>query len=467
MVFTDYNFLLFFVVVFVLYWAIRKHRWQNFLLLAASYYFYGSIQIWYVILLGLSTLVDFFIAGKMPAHPERKSRLIAISLVVNLGVLAFFKYNEFFLGDMLVFLSGLGINADTTVTSILLPAGLSFFTLKKMGYMFDVSRGTLKPTHSLVDFSLYVSFFPQIISGPIDRPQNLLPQIDSQRSWNFDLFFKALPLLVMGWFKKIVIADSLQVLVGRVFSSNDPSGLFLLSGALGFTLQILADFSAYTDMSRGIALLFGFTTPENFRQPYLSISPTDFWNRWHITLSTWLRDYVFFPIQRALMKSQFKAGRFVVTVIPPMATMLISGMWHGAHLNFILWGLYWGVLIVLYQSLGIRGDWRPASRLTLILAWSIMFFLIVFSWAIFRAPSTDWLIHALRIAFLRPSQGEFIFSLIILTTVFAYAIPLIVHALLERYAKESWWQAIFQAVVVALIIVYANSAEADFIYFQF
>lgn len=467
MSFTSYNFLLFYFIVFVLYWTVRERRWQNLILLAASYYFYGSLQAWYAALLGFSTLVDFFLARGMAARPQHKRSLIWVSLLVNLGVLAFFKYYNFFASDVIAFFGDLGIKTDPFITNIVLPAGLSFFTLKKLGFVLDVSRGTLKASPSLVDFALYVSFFPQLISGPIDRAQSLLPQIEAARVWSSSFFLNAWPLLVMGLFKKLVIADSIQILVGRVFSTQDPSGILLLSGSLGFTLQILADFSAYTDMSRGMALLLGFTTPENFRQPYLSISPTDFWNRWHITLSTWLRDYVFFPVQRSLMRSRFRSNRLMIAATPPLVTMLISGMWHGARSNFILWGLYWGVLIVLYQSLGIRGDWKPATNGKSLLAWVVMFFLIVFSWLIFRAPSTTWLFHALSISVLPPSRSEFIFSLIILSTVFAYAIPMMIHYLLDRSTPESWGRAVFYAVAFALVIVYSNAAPADFIYFQF
>jgi D-alanyl-lipoteichoic acid acyltransferase DltB (MBOAT superfamily) len=467
MAFTSYDFLLFFLIVFILYWVIRERRWQNLLLLAASYYFYGWVQAWYAVMLGASTLADFFLARGMASMPDRKRLFMGLSLVVNVGVLAFFKYFNFFKDDVVSLLNGVGFQVDPLLITILLPAGLSFFTLKKLGYMIDVSRGTLKPTHTFIDFALYVSFFPQIVAGPIERPQKLLPQIELLRIWKMEFFYEAWPLLVTGVLKKIVIADSVQVLVGRVFSSNDPSGILLLSGTLGFTLQVLADFSAYTDISRGIALLLGFTTSENFKQPYLSISPADFWNRWHISLSTWLRDYIFLPIHRSLLRSRFKSNRLIVTFIPPLMTMLISGVWHGAHSNFIIWGAYWGVLIILYQSVGIRSDWKIASKIKLLLAWLVMFSLIVISWTIFRAPSTAWLIHALDISLLPIPRNEFIFSLIILTTVFAYSIPMVIHHLIDRYAQGSWYQAIFLAAAVALSIMYSNSASADFIYFQF
>lgn len=465
MVFTTNAFLLFFLIVFVLYWGMWERRWQNILLLIASYYFYWSVQTWYALMLGLSTTVDFFLARGMAAYPQRRGQLLSLSLVLNLGVLAFFKYFDFFSASVAMFLSGIGLVTDAPVLKILLPAGLSFFTLKKLGYMIDVSRGTLKPSHGFIDFALYVSFFPQLVAGPIDRPQKLLPQMEPPRIWRADFFYNAWPLLVMGFFKKLVIANSVQVLVDRVFGLHQPSGFLLLSGALGFTLQIFADFSAYTDLSRGFALLLGFETSENFRQPYLSLTPTDFWNRWHISLSTWLRDYVFFPVRRIVLRYQL--NETVAMSIPPLVTMLVSGIWHGAGLTYIVWGLYYGILITVYQLAGIRGDLKPASKLASFFAWLLMFSWIVFGWAIFRSPSMNWLLQILFHSPFISSQSEFILGLITITMTLAYSLPLLLKHLLDRSANDSWGHAAFYALAACLVIVYINSTSPDFIYFQF
>lgn len=463
--FTSYDFLLFFFITFILYWVIRGRRWQNLLLLAASYYFYGSLQIWYAVLLGVSTLIDFFLVRGMASQPARKRLFIWLSLVLNLGVLAFFKYFNFFINDAATFIETLGVQSNLFLAHILLPAGLSFYTLKKLGYMLDVSRGILKPTTSLLDFSLYVSFFPQLVAGPIDRPQNLLPQIEAQRTWKSENLTQAFPLLLMGFFKKIVVANSIQILVDRVFGFSQPSGLLLVVGALGYTLQILADFSAYTDLSRGFAHLLGFQTPENFRLPYLSLTPTDFWNRWHITLSTWLRDYVFFPIRRTLMR--YKLHETLAMSIPPIATMSISGVWHGAGLNFIVWGLYYGVLIAAYQLVGIRGDWKPSNKLTALFAWLVMFTFIVFGWMMFRSPSLNWMFTSLLYTSFIPPRNELILAVITLTATAAYSLPLLLNDWLEVHAKETWAQAAYYAFALTLIVIYINSTSSDFIYFQF
>lgn len=463
MSFTGFDFLIFFPAVFALYWLARGVRAQNLLLLAASYVFYGWLYPWYAVLLGISTLADYALARRLISHPERKRTWLALSLILNLGVLAFFKYNGFFLPSLM---GGLG-EFDPLLAGIALPAGLSFYTLKKLGYMLDLSRGTLPPARGLTEFALYVSFFPQIVAGPIDRPQKLLPQIESPRLWKPDLLYNAWPLLVMGFFKKFVVADSVKVMVDQVFSLNQPGGLLLTAGALGFTLQILADFSAYTDLARGLALLLGFETSENFRQPYLSLTPTDFWNRWHITLSFWLRDYVFFPIRRALMRARTRLPEFWLMSLPPLVTMFVSGLWHGAGWTFVIWGLYYGVLIAGYQLAGVRGDWKPASAWGRRLAWLLMFTLIVFGWMIFRAPSLGWLVNALTGSPFVKSQEELVTALTAFSTALFYSLPLLIRWGLDRLPRESWLPAAYHAAAAAAVIVYLNLSSPDFIYFQF
>src|SRR4030095_13301288 len=315
---------------------------------------------------------------------------MVIGLVLNLGVLGFFKYYNFFIEDLARVVNSLGMQSCFFLTRILFPAGLSFYTLKKLGYLIDVSRGTLQPTYSFIDFALYVSFFPQITSGPIDRPQKLLPQIEEQRIWKPELFYSAWPLILMGLFKKIVIANSVGPFIDRIFHLEQPTVLLAIIGALGFTLQILADFSAYTDLSRGISFLLGFETSENFKSPYLSLTPTDFWNRWHITLSTWLRDYVFFPVRRLLLSRQGQLPAWLGQFIPPFVTMLVSGIWHGAGWTYLLWGGMYGVLIPIYQAIGMGGNWKPRNRFCAFFAWLVMFSFIVFGWLLFAAPSIQW-----------------------------------------------------------------------------
>ena len=295
MSFTSITFIIFFAGLFAVYWLMRRSRWQNLFLLAASFFFYAWVSPWYAVLLAATTAADFYLALGMVRWQNRRKTFLVFSLIMNLGMLGFFKYFNFFSASAAAVLQGIGLVVEPAVLNLALPLGISFYTLKKLSYILDVYSGVMQPVRSLVDYELYVAFFPQVISGPIDRPRQLLPQIQSERRWLPGNFNAAWPLLVMGLFKKLVVADTIKIMVDKIFILTLPGKLLLLCGGLAFTLQVLADFSAYTDISRGLAYLLGFKTSENFRRPYLSLTPTDFWNRWHITLSSWLRDYIFFP----------------------------------------------------------------------------------------------------------------------------------------------------------------------------
>ncbi len=468
MIFTTYDFLLFFLIVFALYWLVRRMAWQNILLLVASYVFYAWVHPWYALLLGLSTLADYGLALGIARNRTRTRMFVALSLALNVGVLAFFKYYNFFSDSLFGLLSGLGLQADFLLVRILLPAGLSFYTLKKLAYLLDVSRGTLEPARDLIAFGLYVSFFPQVTAGPMDRAQKLLPQIQSPRTWKAEYFYNAWPLLVMGFFKKFVVADTIKTIVDRVFALGEPTILLTAAATLGFTLQILADFSAYTDLSRAIAYLLGFDTSENFKYPYLSLTPTDFWNRWHITLSTWLRDYIFFPLRRALLRRQGRLPDWLIQSAPPLVTMLISGIWHGAGWTFVLWGLWYGVLIVAYQMLGMGGNWKPSNKLKTFAAWLVMFVFIVFGWLLFRAPSLGWVVNVLASSSLIGTLEEQAVALIVLSMTAFYTAPLAVKWLMDRrLAPDSYIHALYYAAATVAVLVYLNSSSPDFIYFQF
>ncbi len=467
MSFTSQTFWFFFAAVFLLYWLARDKRRQNAILVFASFLFYGWVEPWLAFMLGISTVIDFFLAKGMSENKARVRLFLSLSLLLNVGVLAFFKYYNFFSDDLARIASLLGMQGDLFFTRIVLPAGLSFYTLKKLGYMIDVSRGTLQPTHSLLDFALYVSFFPQIVAGPIDRPQKLLPQIESTRTWKAEYLYSAWHLILMGLFKKVVIANSVGSMTERIFNLQEPTILLAIAGALGFTLQILADFSAYTDLSRGIAYLLGFDTSENFRSPYLSLTPTDFWNRWHMTLSFWLRDYVFFPIRRFLLGRQPRPPEWLVLALPPLVTMLLSGVWHGAGWTYLLWGALYGILIVVYQIVGMGGIWKPGTLARTIFAWLVMFSFIVFGWLLFAAPSLDWVINVFSNPFFGSREQQAV-AVIALSITAVYSLPMIAKLILDRYLHEdSIFRSLYHAVATAMIFVYVNSTTPDFIYFQF
>jgi len=469
MSFTEYNFLIFFIIVFSAYWLIRRRAWQNALLLTASYLFYGWIHPWYAALLGLSTLADYFLALGIAARRERVKRYMALSLAINLGVLAFFKYYGFFNERLFQWLAGLGIQVDAFTVRLLFPMGLSFYTLKKIAYMLDVSRGTLEPSRDLVEFSLFVSFFPQINSGPIDRAQKLLPQIHSERAWKAEYFYRAWPLIVMGMFKKFVVADTLASLVViPIFNLQSATALMMVTGALGFTVQVLADFSAYTDLARAAAILFGFETSENFNAPYESLTPTEFWNRWHITLSTWLRDYIFFPLRRALLRSKNRLPAWLTEALPPLATMLVSGIWHGAGWTYVFWGVFFGALIAIYQALGLGGSWKPGRWWTRFLAWLTMFSFIVVSFLIFRAPSIHWLFVNLASNPMIGSREQIVVVIFNLYIVAVYSLPLILKWLMDRFlSADSFLHEIYLTAATILALLFINAAAAEFVYIQF
>ncbi len=333
--------------------------------------------------------------------------------------------------------------------------------------MLDVSKGVLQPTHELAAFALFVAFFPQITAGPMDRAQKLLPQIQSPRSWTPDNFYRAWPLLVMGMFKKFVIANGVGPTVGRIFHLTNPTGELALAAALGFTLQILADFSGYTDIARGISYLLGFETSENFRNPYLSLTPTEFWNRWHITLSTWLRDYIFFPLRRALVRRKASLPDWAVQSVPPIVTMLISGLWHGVGWTYLVWGGLYGVSIAVYQLLGLRGEWKPVGTVKVVLAWLVMFSITILAFLIFGAPSLGWIGDLFSSPFFGTVEQQAV-ALLMFSLVAVYSAPLIAKLLLNRYFKpDSIVISLYYAAATMVMFIYINSASPDFIYFQF
>lgn len=452
MAFTSYEFVVFFPVVFVLYWAVPNKRWQNFLLLSASLVFYGWLASWHVLVLLASITADYLLALGMGRWKQRAGIFLQLGIALNLGLIASVKY-YFVFGSVLM--------------GVILPLGVSFYTLKKIGYLIEVRRGSLQPERDFIAFGAYVSFFPQVFSGPIDRPRRFLEQLNSPRMWSSAHIFNAWGLIVMGLFKKVVIANTVKVFVDQVFLMREPSKVFLVVGALGFTLQILADFSSYTDLSRGIAFLLGLQTSENFNQPYLALTPSEFWNRWHISFSFWLRDYVFFPLRRALLKAR-RIPELVSGALPPLVTMFISGLWHGTGMTYIVWGLYYGILIVLYQWAGMRGDWKPQNRLVRFIAWLVMFALIAFGWMIFRAGSLPWLWNALTVTPLYRSPVELTAALVVLLMVLFYSALFLAKHILDRvFPSRAGLHALYYTFAFAMTLVFFNSSSPDFIYFRF
>ncbi|NPV57351.1 MAG: MBOAT family protein [Anaerolineae bacterium] len=468
MSFTSLTFILFFIVTSVAHWLIRSRRWQNLLLLAASYVFVGYSSLEAVAILAAGTAVDALATGGMVSRPQNKKALLWVSLATNLGMLLVFKYFNFFAANVTGMLAGLGLETNTLTLKMALPLGISFYTLKKIAYVVVVYRGTLTPDGGWIDFALYVAFFPQFAAGPIDRPNHLLAQFSRTRTWHWENFFDAWQLLVTGVFKKLVIADTVANVVERIFLLEAPSIALLLVGGLGFTLQVLADFSAYTDLSRGVARLLGIESSPNFNAPYLAVSPSDFWNRWHMTLTAWLKEHIFFPLRRALARRELGRWRWLAWALPPLVTMLASGFWHGTGWTYILWGLYYGVLIVIYHALGLQPERWSAFTPKRALAWVVMFGLTVFGWLIFRAPSLKWLGDILTGSPWLYGRADLVACLSSLSVIGVYALPLLVYHLLDRWQfSHAWLRPLVHAASAALTIIYLNAAPQDFIYFQF
>jgi alginate O-acetyltransferase complex protein AlgI len=347
--FTSVEYLILLATVFVLYWTIRVRTVQNALLLATSYVFYGWVHPWFCILIAASTVADYFFARAIRAQPSRARLWLGASLVFNLGLLGFYKYFDFFAANVHAALTEVGIPSDPVVLGVLLPVGISFYTFQTLSYTIDVYRGELEPRRSFLDFALFVSFFPQLVAGPIERARNFLPQVERARRFRWDLFASAWPLLVSGYFKKMVVADNVASSSDLVFALESPSFTVLLAGTIAFAAQIACDFSGYTDIARGSARLLGFELIRNFNLPYLAISPSDFWRRWHISFSSWIRDYLYIPLGGS------KAGGKLRLLLVLLASMGLSGLWHGAAWNFVLWGVFHAVVLFLYHAHGLRG----------------------------------------------------------------------------------------------------------------
>ncbi len=472
MSFASSSYLIFFLIVFIFYWRVRDKDQQNGILLLASYLFIGWLAWEFAAILFVLTLSDYLIAQKMSAETDAnlRQRWLRLGVGINLGSLLFYKYFNFF-SDSIQQLFGL-FNFEFSAYHIhfLLPLGISFYTLKKISYLLDLHRKTAKFERNFISFALYAAFFPQVIAGPIEPHRKFFPQLAKARQWDWGNFHQAWQLLLMGFFKKIVIADNIKVIVDKTYQLGEPAKILLIAATLAFTVQILMDFSAYTDLARGFAFLLGLETSKNFERPYLALTPTQFWDRWHITFSNWLRDYIFFPIYRSLSRKYRNAKKYLPLIIPPLVTMLVSGLWHGAGYTFIAWGAFHGLLIILYQALGLGGRWQPKTKANAFFAWLVMFVLIVFSWSLFRASTLSWWYQAWFNAPWTHAniQQEMVATLVTLLLTAFYSSFLLAKLLLDKYfPNRVWLQGVFFALLTVLIIVYTNSASPDFIYAQF
>ncbi|HEX4241931.1 MAG TPA: MBOAT family O-acyltransferase [Steroidobacteraceae bacterium] len=472
MIFQSLDFLVFLVAVFALHWLLPL-RARNLFLVVASYVFYGYVHPWFLYLLWFVTLAVYGCGRGMAALPAYRRLFMWLGVGACLGMLGVFKYCNFFVDNVVMAGRALGFDLSQPTLRIALPVGISFFAFQGMSYVIDVYRGDIHARRSLIDVALFKAFFPQLVAGPIERATHFLPQIEAPRKLDAALCLEGAYLIIWGFFKKLVIADNVSVIANKVFALAHPGFPLLWAGVLAFCVQIFADFSGYTDIARGTAKLFGFNLIENFRHPYLSSSPVDFWRRWHISLSTWLRDYVYIPLG-GNRGGRLAAARNV------MITFLLSGLWHGASWNYVLWGGYWGVLIVIYNNLIRRVPGAAAGHgVRRALAVLVMFALTNVGWLMFR--ETD--LHRLGIDFaLSPAAAtalEWQAACYFIALTALYSLPLIAHMYLDanrgvegefRSAGRLHSLAARSATAVVLfggILLLRAASSADFIYFQF
>lgn len=462
MLFNSITFAVFLPVTLITYWlAPPKHRTR--VLLAASYLFYAWWDARFLSLIWISTLTDYSIGRRLAAEESEGTRrkLLGASVAVNLGMLGVFKYWNFFIESAASLLESGGLAPNVPTLEVVLPIGISFYTFQTLSYTIDIYRDRLKPEMDLTRFALFVAFFPQLVAGPIERARILLPQLSALpaniRSVDW---LGAVTLIARGLFRKVVIADSVGRFVSDVFNSPDDfAGLTIATAVVGFSIQIYGDFAGYTDIARGTARLFGVDLVINFRSPYSARSFDDFWRRWHISLSTWLRDYLYIP----LGGNRKGPARTYVNL---MATMLLGGLWHGAGWGFVIWGFLHGLYLVVeraHRSLRSRPEFRLPPGL--------VFLIVTLTWIPFRATSASnaW---AVLNGLLNPLQGRHLAGgvlavglMSVLTVVFDKAE--LSGALVPSTRRSPFVQGLTAGAAIVISVAFATQSDVPFIYFQF
>lgn len=468
MLFNSYAFWLFFALIWVIY-RMLPHRGQNLMLLGASYYFYACWDWRFLPLILTTTLVNYFTAIGMEKSddPRRHKWLMAASAVVSLGLLAYFKYFGFFAESAVEMLTWLGFNADIKMLNIILPVGISFYTFQTMSYTIDVYRGQIKPTRSFTDFALYVAYFPQLVAGPIERSSSLMPQItNSRKNRPHGDFSEGLYLVMLGLFLKVVVGDNLGFIADGIFAAEkgDLTGTEALVGVYCFAFQIYGDFAGYSSIARGVSKWLGIDLMTNFRMPYLARNPSDFWQRWHISLSSWLRDYLYIPLG-GNRGSKFMIYRNL------MITMLLGGLWHGAGWTFLIWGGLHGAILCSYRVLGDRV--KLPKLWGRIIATVFFFHLVCLTWLFFRADTLAQAIEMLGLIFTHQEMtplANYGLRMIVFfcAPLMAYEIWLDQAHTLRRLETARWgWRAAAYCYFVFMLIVFPPPVFGQFIYFQF
>lgn len=485
MIFNSIEFALFLPIVFLLYWYVcnKNLKLQNLLVLFASYFFYGWWDWRFLSLIIFSTLVDYSIGLAMEKSSAVKKRklLLWCSILVNLGFLGFFKYYNFFLENFIAAFSLFGQPVSANSLNIILPVGISFYTFQTLSYTVDIYRNKLNPEKDFIAFAAFVSFFPQLVAGPIERATNLLPQFSKHRRFSYHKAVDGMRQILWGLFKKVVIADNCAELANMIFNNSDSyPGSMLVIGALLFTFQIYGDFSGYSDIAIGTARLFGFSLKRNFAYPYFSRDIAEFWRRWHISLSTWFRDYLYIPLGGS-------CGGVKMKIRNTFIIFLVSGFWHGSNWTFIVWGalnaIYFLPLLLTNRNrnnMDVVAKGRLFPTLRESFGMFSTFLMAVFAWIFFRAES---LTHALN--YIQGIFSESLFTLPILDKYSLFKLALItvlltIFLIMEwlgrtnEYAIEGVrirlnkkvvrWS--FYLIIWSLVFIFSGN-EQEFIYFQF
>lgn len=472
MSFVSVAFFVFLPIVFFLYWMVQRwHGWQNLCLLIASYVFYGWWDWRFLILILITSLSSFF-SGFFIEKSRFKRLYLFGNICLNLGILGLFKYYGFFADNLNLLLSQFCLSLDMPTWRIILPVGISFYTFQSLSYSIDVYRGKLRATRDVVSFCTYIAFFPQLVAGPIERATNLLPQMLGPRSFDYDEAVDGLRRILWGFYKKLVVADNCALAVNQIWDNYpDANALTLLCGMVLFTFQIYGDFSGYSDIAIGTAKLFGIRLMDNFRLPYFSRSIAEFWRRWHISLMTWFRDYLYIP----LGGSRVGASRTACNIF---IVFLLSGLWHGANWTFVVWGAYNAVLIVVGRWL-----WKSSSKEDRLVGWKDLgavistFILVVLGWVVFRADNLSDAVGYLysltdalaSFSFGMPAYGKMAIVYCVLFVIIEWVqrdriCPLQLSGCWLGQYRWSRWLVYY---LLFMLTFFGRGEEQTFIYFQF
>lgn len=475
MLYTSFKFLLFFPIVCLFYFLFKKEKTRKIWLLISSYFFYICWNAYYSLLLLFSTIVTYLSGKYISKYPKKKKTFLIISLVINIGILFFFKYANFFIDNLNNILNIFKIS-NFNHLDILLPVGISFYTFQALSYTMDIYRGDVKEEKSFLDYALFVSFFPQLVSGPIEKSKDFLPQLKIKHNFDYDRVKKGLLIMLVGFIFKMVVADRIAIAVNTVYGNlSNYSGIILFITAILYSFQIYTDFYGYSLIAKGTAKVLGYELYDNFDSPYLSKSIKEFWRRWHISLSTWFRDYLYFPLGGS-RTSYIKKIRNIMIVF------LVSGLWHGASWTFVIWGLLHG----LYQVIGIltsklREKIKFNNKILSSLKIVFTFLLVTFAWIFFRASTFTDAIYVITNSFknfdlnlmslgLDKYNLIFMFASVVLIVIFdILRLKVDLYRWLQKRNIVIRWIIYFALIWITLIFgIYGPGySENTFIYIQF